>query len=170
MPAINERARQAVALLRPGAITAHTAELLETGSGRLTGVPTGEASGLDVIDIDPRHGGNECLFENRHRLGSSRCVVAYLATEARPADFPNAGDCAVTASDRGGCRRGADTPLVAYGHMPRALGFLLLEWARLRMANAASRRPWLLSEIREKIGRGFRDAERHPRVLDGRTA
>ena len=170
MPAINERARQAVALLRPGATTTHTAELLEAGSGLLTGVPTGEASGLDVIDIHPRHSGNECLFENPHRLGSSRCVLAYLATEARPTDFPSAADCVVTASDRGGCRRGADTPLVAYGHMPRALGFLLLEWARLRMANAASPRPWLLSEIREKIGRAFRDAERHLRVPDGRTA
>lgn len=60
--------------------------------------------------------------------------------------------------------------LVASGHMPRGLGFLLLEWAPLRMANEANRRPWLPSEIREKIGRGFRDAERHPRVPDGRTA
>jgi hypothetical protein len=170
MPAINVRAGQAVGLLRPGATTRHKAGLLETGSGRLTGVPTGEASGLDVIDIDTRHGGNECLFESPHRLGSSRCVLAYLATEARPADFPNAGDCAFTTSDRGGCRRGTDTPLVAYGYMLRPLRLLLLEWARLRMANAASRRPWLLSEIREKIGRGFRDDERHPRVPDGRTA
>lgn len=60
--------------------------------------------------------------------------------------------------------------LVASGHMPRPLGSRLLERAALRMTNDPGRRPWLASEIREKIGRGFRDAERHPRVPDGRAA
>jgi hypothetical protein len=77
MTAINEKARRAVASLRPGAITTHTAELLETGSGRLTGVPTGEASALDVIDIDPRRGGiNACSRTAMHagNAYASNCI------------------------------------------------------------------------------------------------
>ena len=38
----------------------------------LIGLPTGQASGVDVLDIDPRHGGNEWLAENRHRLPATR--------------------------------------------------------------------------------------------------
>ena len=38
----------------------------------LIGVPTGEASGLDVLDIDPRHGGMAWLAENRRRLRRTR--------------------------------------------------------------------------------------------------
>ena len=59
--------------------------------------------------------------------------------------------------------------LVASGHMPRELANRLLEWAGAGMANAPGRRPWLQSEIREKVARAFLDAERHPRAPEGRA-
>ena len=34
----------------------------------LIGVPTGTASGFDVLDIDPRHGGHTWWFANKHRM------------------------------------------------------------------------------------------------------
>ena len=34
----------------------------------LIGVPTGPASGMDVLDVDPRHGGDTWEAANRHRL------------------------------------------------------------------------------------------------------
>jgi hypothetical protein len=40
--------------------------------GQLVGVPTGVISGIDVIDIDPRHGGDQWFFENRDRLPKTR--------------------------------------------------------------------------------------------------
>lgn len=39
---------------------------------RLIGVPTGEISGIDVLDIDPRHGGDEWERANLHRLPETR--------------------------------------------------------------------------------------------------
>jgi hypothetical protein len=44
-------------------------------SAALTGVPTGSASGLAAIDIDPRHGGHLWLMENWHRLPQGRIHV-----------------------------------------------------------------------------------------------
>jgi hypothetical protein len=41
-------------------------------SAVLVGVPTGEASGVDVLDIDPRHGGHLWEACNRHRLPETR--------------------------------------------------------------------------------------------------
>lgn len=38
----------------------------------LIGVPTGEVSGFDVLDIDPRHGGDEWERANLHRLPETR--------------------------------------------------------------------------------------------------
>lgn len=38
----------------------------------LLGVPTGAVSGFDVLDIDPRHGGDALLAENAHRLPITR--------------------------------------------------------------------------------------------------
>lgn len=38
----------------------------------LIGVPTGEASGIDVLDIDPRHGGERWWLANRHRVPQTR--------------------------------------------------------------------------------------------------
>src|SRR5690349_10327075 len=38
------------------------------GGGLLIGVPTGSRSGFDVIDVDPRNGGDIWLAENRHVL------------------------------------------------------------------------------------------------------
>ena len=38
----------------------------------LVGVPTGAISGLDVLDIDTRHGGESWLAEHKHRLPSTR--------------------------------------------------------------------------------------------------
>src|SRR5690348_14370705 len=39
-----------------------------TNATFLIGVPTGSLSGYDVLDVDPRHGGDAWLVENRHRL------------------------------------------------------------------------------------------------------
>jgi hypothetical protein len=39
--------------------------------GQLVGVPTG-GSGIDVIDIDPRNGGDQWFFENRDKLPKTR--------------------------------------------------------------------------------------------------
>jgi hypothetical protein len=40
--------------------------------GPLVGVATGAVSGIDVIDIDPRHGGHKWLDANRDRLPATR--------------------------------------------------------------------------------------------------
>jgi len=40
--------------------------------GPLIGVPTGPVSGFDVLDLDPRHGGDVWLNQNRHRLPATR--------------------------------------------------------------------------------------------------
>jgi hypothetical protein len=40
--------------------------------GQLVGVPTGVISGIDVIDIDPRNGGDKWFFENRDKLPKTR--------------------------------------------------------------------------------------------------
>jgi len=40
--------------------------------GELIGVPTGIVSGFDVLDIDPRHGGNEWLEANSNLLPVTR--------------------------------------------------------------------------------------------------
>lgn len=61
--------------------------------------------------------------------------------------------------------------LIASGHMPRSLAFDLLEWAALQMSNGSSKRPWLRSEIREKIARAFSGAQSDPRApTQGRAA
>jgi hypothetical protein len=38
----------------------------------LVGVPTDAISGIDVVDIDPRNGGDHWLDANRHRLPPTR--------------------------------------------------------------------------------------------------
>jgi Bifunctional DNA primase/polymerase, N-terminal len=40
--------------------------------GCLIGVPTGEASGIGVLDVDPRNGGLEWLAANKNRLPATR--------------------------------------------------------------------------------------------------
>ena len=40
--------------------------------GALVGVPTGEVSGFDVLDIDPRHGGDKWLADNADKLPVTR--------------------------------------------------------------------------------------------------
>ena len=40
--------------------------------GTLVGVSTGEGSGFDVLDIDPRHGGDGWFAEHRHELLPTR--------------------------------------------------------------------------------------------------
>ena len=40
--------------------------------GCLVGVPTGSLTGIDVLDIDPKHGGDEWLLQNQHRLPLTR--------------------------------------------------------------------------------------------------
>ena len=42
-----------------------------TNTSMLIGVPTGKASGFDVLDKDPRHGGNAWWAMNEHRLPRS---------------------------------------------------------------------------------------------------
>src|SRR5271163_2267387 len=44
----------------------------EPGPNELIGVPTGEASGISVLDIDPRHDGHIWLEANRDRLPLTR--------------------------------------------------------------------------------------------------
>ncbi len=41
-------------------------------SGPLIGVPTGEASGFDVLDIDPRHNGDRWWLGQHHRIPATR--------------------------------------------------------------------------------------------------
>lgn len=43
-------------------------ELWRRYPGPLIGVPTGMASGIDVLDIDPRHGGDDWLSAHADRL------------------------------------------------------------------------------------------------------
>jgi Bifunctional DNA primase/polymerase, N-terminal len=40
--------------------------------GPLIGIPTGEISGLDILDIDPNHGGDRWFAQHEHRLRSTR--------------------------------------------------------------------------------------------------
>jgi hypothetical protein len=40
--------------------------------GQLIGVPTGAASGIDVLDLDPRHGGERWWLAHAHRLPQTR--------------------------------------------------------------------------------------------------
>ncbi len=46
--------------------------LLHRHPGPLIGVPTGAASGIDVLDIDPRHGGHVWWLANRHKIPTTR--------------------------------------------------------------------------------------------------
>ena len=41
-------------------------------AAKLVGVPTGRASGFDVLDVDPRHNGEAWEIENSDRLGESQ--------------------------------------------------------------------------------------------------
>lgn len=41
-------------------------------NARLIGVPTGIITGFDVLDIDPRHGGEKWWLANRHRIPPTR--------------------------------------------------------------------------------------------------
>lgn len=43
-----------------------------TKAAKLVGVPTGPISGFDILDIDPRHGGDKWEMENAHRLPETR--------------------------------------------------------------------------------------------------
>lgn len=62
----------------PGGFHAATADPIALKSlwnrypGTLIGVPTGEKTGLDVLDIDPRHGGMEWLNAHRESLPPTR--------------------------------------------------------------------------------------------------
>jgi hypothetical protein len=47
-------------------------ELWRRYPGPLIGIPTGEISGLDILDIDPRHGGDSWFTEHKHRLPITR--------------------------------------------------------------------------------------------------
>lgn len=47
-------------------------ELWRRWPGPLIGVPTGEISGLDILDIDPRHGGGSWFAEHKHRMPITR--------------------------------------------------------------------------------------------------
>jgi hypothetical protein len=47
-------------------------ELWRRYPGSLIGVPTGEISGLDILDIDPRHGVDSWFAEHKHRMPITR--------------------------------------------------------------------------------------------------
>jgi hypothetical protein len=44
--------------------------------GPLIGVPTGEITGVDILDIDPRSGGRSWYQENKPRLPETRAEMA----------------------------------------------------------------------------------------------
>ena len=48
------------------------ASLWRRHPGPLIGVPTGEASGLDALDIDPRHGGDKWWLDHVHLMPATR--------------------------------------------------------------------------------------------------
>lgn len=48
------------------------ASIFATPGATLIGVPTGELTGFDVLDVDPRHGGSAWLAENECRLPETR--------------------------------------------------------------------------------------------------
>jgi Bifunctional DNA primase/polymerase, N-terminal len=52
--------------------TAAIRKLWRQSPGPLVCVPTGSASGVDVVDIDPRNGGGDWLTENHERLPATR--------------------------------------------------------------------------------------------------
>jgi hypothetical protein len=62
----------------PGGFKAATADpaslraLWRAHPGELVGVPTGAPSGLDCVDVDPRHGGDVWLAAHRSRLPATR--------------------------------------------------------------------------------------------------
>lgn len=56
------------AVLDPAAV----APLWRRYPGPLIGVPTGEASGLDALDIDPRHGGDKWWLDHAHLIPETR--------------------------------------------------------------------------------------------------
>lgn len=71
MPAVS------ASISRPGSKDAVTdpkaiRHLWRTRPGELIGVPTGAMSGVDVLDIDPRHGGRHWLAEHADRLPATR--------------------------------------------------------------------------------------------------
>ena len=45
---------------------------LAGAAAQLIGIPTGPASGFDVLDVDPRHNGDAWEIENNDRLGETR--------------------------------------------------------------------------------------------------
>jgi hypothetical protein len=47
-------------------------QLWDRHPGPLIGVPTGAATGFDVLDVDPREGGEQWLDAHRHRLPITR--------------------------------------------------------------------------------------------------
>jgi hypothetical protein len=47
-------------------------ELWRCCPGALIGVATGEISGLDILDIDPRHGGDRWFAKHQHRFPATR--------------------------------------------------------------------------------------------------
>jgi hypothetical protein len=51
---------------------AEIARMFALCPGADVGVACGEINGFDVVDVDPRHGGDAWLAENRHRLPETR--------------------------------------------------------------------------------------------------
>jgi hypothetical protein len=47
-------------------------ELWRRHPGPLVGIPTGPMTGFDVLDIDPKHGGDQWLAEHQHALPMTR--------------------------------------------------------------------------------------------------
>jgi hypothetical protein len=65
----------------------HTPEMW--AGAALIGMPTGEPSLIDVLDIDPKDGGCEWLIKNAHKLPRTRCVRTrsggvHIYLKARP--------------------------------------------------------------------------------------
>ena len=109
--------------------------------GALVGVPTGEASGFDVLDIDPRHGGETWLAAEAHRLPITR------------RHRTRSGGCHVLFRHREGIRNSAGR--IAPGVDVRAAGGYIIWWpaAGLPIENpgALAEWPaWLLAQLGPK--------------------
>ena len=114
------------------------AEIWRLYPGPLVGVPTGEASGFDVLDIDPRHGGDTWLAAEAYRLPITRTHRT------------RSGGCHVLFRHRAGMRNSAGR--IAPGIDIRGTGGYVIWWpvAGLPVENpeAIAEWPeWLLNKL-----------------------
>jgi len=120
-------------------------KLLRRNPGPLIGVPTGEISGLDVLDIDPRHGGQRWFVKHKHRLlptrvHRTRSGGLHLLYEHEPGLRCNAGKIAPGVDVRATGRYVIWWPLAG---LPTLCDLTVAAWPRwLSRQLPSSRRPY----------------------------